>query len=39
VRIFHVRYRIFLAGVAVAGILWVEGYVLVSYFLGPERRI
>jgi membrane protein DedA with SNARE-associated domain len=36
VRIFHVRYRIFLAGVAVAGILWVEGYVLVSYFLGPE---
>jgi membrane protein DedA with SNARE-associated domain len=34
--IFHVRYRIFLVGVAVAGILWVGGYVLVSYFLGPE---
>lgn len=34
--IFHVRYRIFLASVAVAGILWVGGYVLVSYFLGPE---
>ncbi len=34
--IFHVRYRIFLAGVAVAGILWIGGYVLVSYFLGPD---
>jgi membrane protein DedA with SNARE-associated domain len=34
--IFHVRYRIFLAGVAVAGILWIGGYVVVSYFLGPE---
>ncbi len=34
--IFHVRYRIFLAGVAVAGTLWIGGYVLVSYFLGPD---
>jgi membrane protein DedA with SNARE-associated domain len=34
--IFHVRYRIFLAGVAVAGILWIGGYVLVAYFLGPD---
>ncbi len=34
--IFHVRYHIFLAGVAVAGIVWVGGYVFVSYFLGPE---
>jgi membrane protein DedA with SNARE-associated domain len=24
------------AGVAVAGTLWVGGYVLVSYFLGPD---
>lgn len=34
--IFRVRYRIFLAGVAVAGTLWVGGYVLLSYFIGPE---
>ena len=34
--IFHVKYRIFLAGAAVAGTLWVGGYVLIAYFLGPE---
>jgi len=34
--IFHVRYRIFLAGAGVAGTLWVGGYVLVAYFIGPE---
>ena len=34
--IFHVRYHIFLAGVAVAGVFWVGGYVLLSYFLGPQ---
>ena len=34
--IFHVKYRIFLAGAAVAGTLWVGGYVLIAYFVGPE---
>jgi membrane protein DedA with SNARE-associated domain len=34
--IFHVKYRIFLAGAAVAGTLWIGGYVLVAYFIGPE---
>lgn len=34
--IFHVKYRTFLAGAAVAGTLWVGGYVLLAYFVGPD---
>lgn len=34
--IFHVKYRIFVAGAAVAGALWIGGYVFIGYFIGPE---